>query len=219
MTTLEFLLQRFGIKHLPRPRAISTTRLPIEVPGLGRDDLAQIFAELGFTEGVEVGVMEGAYSEVLLAANPALHLRSVDPWLVRDGYNDLTRSQKVFDGYEAKARATLAKYPGSEIIKGFSVDVARSLPDASLDFVYIDGHHSFQAVTNDIAEWTPKIRKGGILSGHDYVIFAPKYNNHIPEVVNAWTYAEQIHPWFVLGRKDKREGEVRDKHRSWLWVV
>jgi hypothetical protein len=211
MTTLEYLLRRFGLKGHPR-------RMPVEVPGLGRDDLAVIFHELGFREGVEIGVKEGDYSEVLLRSNPGLHLRSVDPWLVRDGYRD-RRGQDVFDRYEAKARQVLAKYPGSEIVKGFSVDVARSLPDGIVDFVYIDGHHSFQAATNDIAEWLPKIRPGGIISGHDYARYRNGFDNKAKEVVDAWTAAYKVTPWFVLGRKEKRPGEPRDQHRSFLWVV
>lgn len=211
MNTLDYLLKRFGFKGYSH-------RMPVEVPGLGRDCLARIFAELGFTEGVEIGVKEGDYSAVLLAANPRLHLRSVDPWLVRDGYRD-KRGQETFDGYEAKARATLAKYPGSEVVKGFSVDVARGLPDGVVDFVYIDGHHSFQAATNDIAEWLPKIRPGGIISGHDYATYRHGFDNKAKEVVDAWTAAYKVTPWFVLGRKEKREGEIRDQHRSFLWVV
>lgn len=212
MNTLDYLLKRFGMKGYPR-------RMPVEVPGVGRSDLARIFGALGFREGVEVGVKEGDYSVELLEANPNLHLRSVDPWLVRDGYRD-RRGQEVFDGYEAKARERLADFgQRSTVIKGFSVDVARSLSDASLDFVYIDGHHSFQAATNDIAEWLPKIRPGGIISGHDYARFRAGFDNKAKEVVDAWTAAYGVKPWFVLGRQDKRDGEVRDRHRSWLWVV
>lgn len=212
MKTLDYLKGRFHLKSYPQ-------RMPVEVPGFGRTCLARMFAELSFTEGVEIGVKEGDYSFELLAQNPGLHLRSVDPWLVRDGYRD-KRGQEVFDGYEAKARAKLSAFgERSTIIKGFSVDVARSLPDASVDFVYIDGHHSFQAATNDIAEWLPKIRTGGIISGHDYARYRNGFDNKAKEVVDAWTAAYQIKPWFVLGRKEKTPGEIRDQHRSFLWVV
>lgn len=216
--TLVYLARRFGIGDRWPEDPVWPKEMPVEVPNFGRDDLAVVFYELGFTSGVEIGVKEGDYSEVLLRANPHLHLRSVDPWLVRDGYRD-SRGQDVFDDYEATARKKLGKYPGSEIIKGFSVDVARALPNESVDFVYIDGHHSFQAATNDIAEWLPKIRPGGIISGHDYARYRGGADNKAKEVVDAWTAAYGVKPWFVLGRKEKRDGEVRDRHRSFLWVV
>jgi hypothetical protein len=41
-------------------------------------------------------------------------------------------------------------------------------PDNSLDFVYIDGDHSYDAVLLDIILWHRKVKDGGILAGHDY---------------------------------------------------
>jgi predicted O-methyltransferase YrrM len=41
--------------------------------------------------------------------------------------------------------------------------------DESLDGVFIDADHSYEAVKKDIADWIPKIRRGGILAGHDYI--------------------------------------------------
>jgi hypothetical protein len=54
------------------------------------------------------------------------------------------------------------------VIKGCSWDMAANFDDNSLDFVYIDADHSYIAVKKDIAAWAPKMKKGGILAGHDY---------------------------------------------------
>ncbi len=40
--------------------------------------------------------------------------------------------------------------------------------DRSVDFVFIDASHDHDSVVRDIGAWLPKIRRGGILSGHDY---------------------------------------------------
>jgi hypothetical protein len=210
MNTQAYLLARFGVRRLPKSDCI-------EVPNVGRDDLAVIFAELGFTEGAEIGVKEADYSAVLLKANPRLHLRSIDPWLVRADYRD-GRGQGQFTTFRDTAVRVLAQYPGSEVIQDFSLDVAKRTPDRSLDFVYIDGHHSFQATTNDIVEWSKKVKIGGIIAGHDYARYRYGSDIAVKEVVDAYTAAHRIRPWFVLGRKEKRDGEVRDRHRSFLWV-
>ena len=55
------------------------------------------------------------------------------------------------------------------IIKGCSWDMAAEFEDQSLDFVYIDADHSYIAVKKDITAWLPKMKKGGILAGHDYM--------------------------------------------------
>ena len=52
----------------------------VDIPGIGRDDMASLFAELGFNSGAEIGVEQGFYSEVLCKANPELQLASIDPW-------------------------------------------------------------------------------------------------------------------------------------------
>ena len=39
----------------------------------------------------------------------------------------------------------------------------------SLDFIYIDARHDYKAVWDDLEAWFPKLRKGGLFSGHDYV--------------------------------------------------
>jgi predicted O-methyltransferase YrrM len=45
---------------------------------------------------------------------------------------------------------------------------AAHVPDGSLDFVFIDADHSYEAVAADIDAWRSKVKPGGILSGHDY---------------------------------------------------
>lgn len=53
-------------------------------------------------------------------------------------------------------------------IKSVSWDAAMLFPDQSVDFVFIDADHSYESVKKDIDAWLPKIRKNGIISGHDY---------------------------------------------------
>jgi predicted O-methyltransferase YrrM len=44
---------------------------------------------------------------------------------------------------------------------------AARFDDASLDAVFIDADHSEEAVTRDIAAWLPKVKRGGVIAGHD----------------------------------------------------
>ena len=59
-----------------------------------------------------------------------------------------------------------------DTIRVFSVDSNRAsllYDNESLDFIFIDADHSYDAVKNDINVWFPKVKKGGILSGDDYL--------------------------------------------------
>jgi len=193
-----------------------TQKSPIEIPDMGRNQLAELFAELGFTEGAEIGVESGAYSEVLCKANPKLHLYCVDAWITYKGYRDYTRPETIAGFYE-NAQKTLAQY-NTTLIRKFSMDAVREIPNASLDFVYIDGNHTFEFVTNDIAEWSKKVKPGGIVAGHDYHRYLKRRQIHVVDVVNAYTHAWQIGPWFVTGSKEKVDGKIRDTVRSWFWM-
>lgn len=53
-------------------------------------------------------------------------------------------------------------------IRAHSPEISYSYPNESLDFVFIDGDHSYEGVYNDIKAWMPKLKIGGIIAGHDY---------------------------------------------------
>jgi len=210
MNALEYICNRYGLDRYQK-------NLPIEIPDTTRDTLASIFADLGFTEGAEIGVERGLYSEVLCKNNPGLHLYSIDAWKAYRGYRDHVTQAKLDEIYR-DAVLRLAPY-NCTLIRKFSLDAVRTFADASLDFVFIDANHEIRQVIDDISEWQKKVRVGGIVAGHDYILRkGAGYIMHVPYAVRAWTEAYQIGPWFVLGRKNAPEGEVRETTRSWFYV-
>ena len=53
-------------------------------------------------------------------------------------------------------------------VRKSSIDAAKDFEDKSVDIVYIDANHDYEEVKKDIVNWLPKIKNGGIISGHDY---------------------------------------------------
>ena len=49
-----------------------------------------------------------------------------------------------------------------------SISASKRFKDNSLDFVFIDAAHDYDSVKADILAWLPKVKKNGILAGHDY---------------------------------------------------
>lgn len=190
--------------------------MPIEIPNMGRDQLAELFAELGLNRGVELGVEAGLFSEVLCKANKNLTLYCIDSWKAYKGYREYVTQAKIDMFYE-EAKERLAPY-GVTFIKAYSMDAVEQFEDNSLDFIFIDGNHSFEHVAQDIGFWARKVRPGGIVSGHDYISRGAPSNHKVIEAVQGYTKAYGIKPWFVIGRKEKREGEIRDKSRSWMFI-
>ena len=139
--------------------------------GYKRENLARDFGKRGFTKGVEVGVRWGAYSELLCQENKDLKLWSVDPYnLVYQDYRSNREGIRLQRKYFKAATKRLKPY-NCEIIRKTSIDASISFPNESIDFVYIDGSHQFDYVMTDIIVWGWKVRKGGIISGHDYYNF------------------------------------------------
>lgn len=95
----------------------------------------------------------------------------VDPW--DDGGPDLrdTRYFKelgvhdVYDVFTMNMRPVLHRI---KMMRMGSVEAAKFISDGTVDFVMLDGDHSYEAVKADIAAWLPKMRPGGIVSGDDY---------------------------------------------------
>lgn len=198
---------------------LAQRRQPIEIPNTNRESLARLFYLLGYSRGAEVGVERAKYSEVLLRENPLLQLTCVDAWRAYRGYRDHVDQRKL-DRFFDEAKERLQPFVGRVgFLREFSVDAAALIPDRSLDFVYIDAAHDFASVAADLRAWSPKVRIGGIVSGHDYLKAPLPSLMHVPQVIHGWTDAYQIAPWFVLGRQAKVEGELRDDGRSWFYVV
>lgn len=135
-----------------------------------RQGLANLFKQLGFKKGVEVGVLDGAFSSVLLNTIPGLELIGIDPYQAYSGYRDY-KKQATFDRSRERAQQLAAKWPNFNLVIEMSMDAVKKFADESIDFVYIDGNHSYDYVRDDIREWSKKVRAGGVVSGHDYYVF------------------------------------------------
>lgn len=132
-----------------------------------RIELAKYFNKKGFRVGAEIGVADGRYSEILCQEIPGLKLYAIDLWAP---YKDCWRTQKTQDVAYDQAVEKLSKYD-VEIWREKSIESSLKIEDGSLDFVFIDGGHTFDDVMLDILLWTDKVKKGGIVALHDYMFF------------------------------------------------
>lgn len=195
-TTLEFIRNKFQV---------DVTQPVVRITQINRTIIAQMFAELGFTEGAEVGVAQGVYSEILLKNIPNLKHYGIDIWTNYPGYNELADADALYK--EAKER--LKDY-NSFLIRKYSMEAVTYFADNSLDFVFIDGAHDFKNVACDIYEWSKKVKPGGIVFGHDYKFhraFVQRSQGRPPRqrfavdvkiIADAYRDAKAIRPWFEI---------------------
>jgi len=138
-------------------------------PYKNRNDLLDILSEKQIKLACEVGVQAGVYSRKILTSIPSLkNLYLVDLWEKQENYADGANS---FDQQEMLHRTqsnTNQWKHKVKILKGYSTEMASKIKDNTLDWCYIDARHDYVGCMEDIASYWPKIKSGGIMSGHDY---------------------------------------------------
>lgn len=142
------------------------------------DSRAVIFGTLPKDSvGVEVGVWEGDMSAKLLQQVHPKKLSLVDPWAFDPQFADSlfgggsAKSQADMDAVWQKVRRRFATEIEQGVVsvhRSTSVEFAGSVADEALDWVYIDGNHTYEFVLDDLRSWYPKVRPGGLLAGDDY---------------------------------------------------
>lgn len=162
--------------------------------------------KLGFGggEGVEVGVQKGVFSELLLSVANFKKLYSVDPWKHYDesiySDDDANVGQDVQDNYYQETADRLKPYGDrSHILRMESLSAARLFRDERLDFVFIDANHSYKSVKEDIEAWWPKVKRGGILSGDDY-LFTPKGKTPVKDAVDEFVKEKKLVLYLTCNR-------------------
>ena len=139
---------------------------------------------------------------------------SIDPWeeLNKEKYIGICNvsSEEQEERYREVVNK-LGKYgKRSKVVRMFSQGAAKGFTQDSLDFIYIDANHSYTACKEDLELWWPKLRKGGIFAGHDYLDgklpegefgvksavneFAEKYKQEVFVTSEAWP------TWYLIKR-------------------
>jgi hypothetical protein len=129
--------------------------------------------------GAEVGVWKGDFAATLLRETRPRRLHLIDPWRFLD---DEAYSDAKYGGAEARDQADMDaihrgvlrrfRWPRLrgvvKVHRAPSVEAAAELPDGSLDWVYIDGDHTYEGVRADIEAFRRKVKPGGLMLADDY---------------------------------------------------
>jgi hypothetical protein len=129
---------------------------------------------------VEIGVAYGYHARHLLESNPESQYIGIDPYMADYKGSFLGDVARLFgcsaeEGMERLYKGVsegLQKDFGSRarIIREPAAIAATQFGDLSLPFVFIDGDHRYKAVITDLKTWWPKIARGGVLCGDDYLM-------------------------------------------------
>jgi len=149
------------------------TKLP---PDKGKGEwLVKFILTHGFVHGAELGVQKGNNLKYLLDNIPHLKMIGVDIWSDKSVRFNNTKSEDLekdttsinYGFYQELLKYTRQVHPRLVLYRHFTSYATKFVEDESLDFAFVDAGHEYEDVKEDIANWLPKIKKGGYLLGHD----------------------------------------------------
>ena len=134
---------------------------------------------------VEVGVWKGksaAYMVVeIINSGKNIKFDCVDTWKGSEEHvNDLSIiNDTLYQEFISNMEPVKGYY---NAIQKPSLEAVLDYEDESLDFVFIDAAHDYENVKADIIAWLPKVKKGGVIAGHDYA-WGPEVQRAVNEVI------------------------------------
>ena len=160
------------MNNLPSPKDLIKTGAQFAYPIQWRRwEVINIFiTQFNWKIGVEVGVNEGENIFEIAKNNSKLKIYGVDPYKIQKEnilYNEVY-TDKSLNIIKRKTLKEALKYLNVEIIVDTSFNVSKQFDKESIDFVFIDGDHSYGSVKSDIKCWEPKVKENGLIMGHDY---------------------------------------------------
>lgn len=125
--------------------------------------------------GAEIGVYMGNFANRILSIADPKKLYLIDPWKIILGvgydnglYGKNTTTQNKLDDMYLSVISRFQENTNVEIIRDLSVNAASQIPDESLDYIYIDGDHTYKGVCLDFDSYYPKLKPNGLIYGDDY---------------------------------------------------
>lgn len=125
--------------------------------------------------GIEIGVQNGNFSKTILD-NSDIYLYLVDAWrYFPEGYVDKCNvdPSRHIKRMVNTTKKLLPHEGRFTLIRDISINASKLFDDDFFDFIYIDANHSYESVLEDLKLWYPKVKTGGIISGHDYTTDLP----------------------------------------------
>jgi methyltransferase family protein len=120
---------------------------------------------------VEIGSWVGRTALAMASVSPFLYIHCIDTWLGSPGDSTSEWAKQI--GQRELFQTFCRNCKGHGLMTHIIPHIGTSELWASVwpwpaDLVFIDGEHSEEACLQDIKLWTPHVRKGGILCGHDF---------------------------------------------------
>ena len=115
----------------------------------------------------EIGVWRGDFSEQILRVTSPKRLHLVDPWTLDESHGACGYDQAVPPTVD-DVRRRFANDSRVTVHREFSDAFLENLEPGSLDWIYVDGDHLYEAVLSDLKGCWRVLKPGGVVVGDDF---------------------------------------------------
>jgi FkbM family methyltransferase len=158
------------------PSTTAASEGPKPLPPISfRTDLGRICEEEHFKVGIELGVQRGIFAEQTLKQWKSCEKYVlVDLWGNQNNYRDAANvGNEKHNKYMQEAMRRMKPFEDRgvdiQICRNYTQNCVHLFTDESIDYIYVDARHDFKGVYEDLVMYWPKLKRGGIMAGHDYM--------------------------------------------------
>lgn len=116
----------------------------------------------------EIGVLEGDYAKIIYDSFSDAEINLIDLWQTESNDFFFSTVEGLTERAYQKVQQRFFGLNNVKLLKGNSSVVFKQFPDEYFDFIYIDADHSYEGLLKDLQNWFPKVKRGGVISGHDW---------------------------------------------------
>lgn len=136
---------------------------------------------------VEVGAWKGksaAYMAVeIINSSKKIDFYVIDTWEGSEEHMKNPELKELFEIFTSNMKPVENYF---KPMRMESLEAVKHFDDNSLDFVFIDAAHDYENVVADLKAWYPKIKKGGVLAGHDFYPDQPTWGDVYKAVLDVF---------------------------------
>tara|TARA_B100001250_G_scaffold405049_1_gene421899 strand:+ start:4448 stop:5044 length:597 start_codon:yes stop_codon:yes gene_type:complete len=129
---------------------------------------------------IEIGSFMGESTQMFAASGIFDTIHTMDPFEGDEKF--LIDYDLTWDQVKNEYKQNIRNFNNIQLHERYSYDIVSEFENDSIDLVYIDGAHDYQSVLQDLEYYLPKVKRNGLMGGHDYNKFYEPYEDVIRAV-------------------------------------
>jgi cephalosporin hydroxylase len=143
---------------------------------------------------IEIGSYMGESTMLFAASGIFDSIWAIDPFKGDDPAMGLGKQGLSWKDIKNEYDNNTRYFSNITLYEDYSYNVVEKFPNEYADFIYIDGAHDYESVVQDLECYLPKVKKGGLIGGHDYNKWYEPYEDVMRAVDHVVGKPNKVYP-------------------------